>query len=147
VPDGFYTYKDPSGFTVNVPNWLSYDASAAKDGSHVLSGNGVRLQIDWTGTPGASALANWQSEEHDQGPTFSNYHLIQLQQVNGWRWSNAADWEWTFGSSTTKHSLNRGFVTGKWGYAIYWTANDSDWNSAELSQARQVAFDSFQPAP
>ncbi|GAA1954440.1 serine/threonine-protein kinase [Kitasatospora viridis] len=146
VPAGYQLYTDPAGFSLQLPSWLAYDAAASGPDSHVLSGNNVRLQIDWTDHPGTSAVGAWQAEEGQVAPTLTNYHRIQLQTVTGWRWSNAADWEWTFGTGTVKHSLNRGFVTGKYGYALYWTANDSDWNSADLSQARQTAFDSFQPA-
>ncbi len=78
----------------------------------------------------------------------SNYQRVQLQSVAYREWSNAADWEWTNGTPRT-HSLNRGFVTGspaKYGYAIYWTTPDADWSAAPNAQARQTAFDTFQPA-
>ncbi|MGF1432489.1 hypothetical protein ACQRUO_39080, partial [Kitasatospora sp. LaBMicrA B282] len=147
VPAGFHQYTDSAGFTIQLPDGMTLTSSGQT--SHVFTGNGVRLQIDWTTTPGPSALAAWQAEEPQVAPTLAGYHRVQLQAVTGWRFSNAADWEWTFGSGTTQHSLNRGFVTNdrRYGYALYWTENDSDWNSPANSQARQVAFDSFQPAP
>ncbi|MCX4748536.1 serine/threonine protein kinase [Kitasatospora sp. NBC_01287] len=149
IPAGYHLYTDSSGFTIQLPDGLNLDAGSSKDGSHTLRGDGITLQIDWTTTPGASALTNWQIEEKQVSPSITAYQQLQLQAVTGWRFSNAADWEWTFGSGTRQHSLNRGFVTNdrKYGYALYWTANDSDWNSPAISQARDTGFQSFQPAP
>lgn len=149
VPTGFYQYTDSSGFTIQLPNGLNLDAGSSKDGSHVFRGDGITLQIDWTTTPGASAVAAWQTEEQSVAPTLTGYQRIQLQALTGWRWSNAADWEWTFGSGTRQHSLNRGFVLDnrKYGYAIYWTTSDSDWTTPAIIQARDIGFQSFQPAP
>ncbi|MFE0464275.1 serine/threonine protein kinase, partial [Kitasatospora sp. NPDC058965] len=126
--------------------WMTEDASS-KDGSRVFTGHGLRLQLDWISPPGPSALGAWKSEEPSVRAGSSNYQLVRMEAITYRQWTNAADWEWTFGSGTTKRSLNRGFVAGSHGYALYWTANDSDWNTPELGQARQTAFDSFQPAP
>ncbi len=147
APAGYQLYKDSSGFSIQLPSWLAFDASASGATSHVFDGNGVRLQVDWTTSPGPSAVAAWQQEEPSVRNSVSNYQRLQLKAITYGAWSNASDWEWTFGSGTLRHSLNRGFVTGKYGYALYWTANDSDWNSPELSQARETGFASFQPAP
>ncbi|MDH6135898.1 cytoskeletal protein RodZ [Kitasatospora sp. MAA4] len=147
APAGYQLYKDSSGFSIQLPSWLVFDAGASSATSHVFDGNGVRLQVDWTTSPGPSAVAAWQQEEPSVRNSVSNYQRVQLKAITYGQWSNASDWEWTFGSGTLRHSLNRGFVTGKYGYALYWTANDSDWNSPELSQARATGFASFQPAP
>ncbi|WP_327067344.1 serine/threonine-protein kinase [Kitasatospora sp. NBC_01302] len=147
VPAGFYLYTDPSGFSVQLPNGLNHDTGASQTDRQVFDGNGLRLQIEWTDQPGASAVGAWQSEEKEVAPTLSNYQQLQLTAITYRGWTNAADWEWTFGSGTKQHSLNRGFVTGRHGYALYWTANDSDWNSPANSQARETAFQTFAPAP
>ncbi|MFI9269237.1 protein kinase [Kitasatospora sp. NPDC052896] len=147
VPSGYTLHQDPSGYSIQLPDWLSYQGhtSDSADSSR-FTGRDVTLVVEWKSPADASALADWQQEA--AGFHASDYQLVQLQAVSGWRWSNAADWEWTFGSGTRQHSLNRGFVTGngKYGYAIYWTANDSDWNSPDLSQARDTGFATFQPA-
>ncbi|MEU2626962.1 hypothetical protein [Kitasatospora sp. NPDC007106] len=115
--------------------------------SRQFQGNGLKLMVDWKVGAGDSALADWQ--ESERGQTFRNYRRIQLKAVTYRDWTNAADWEWTFGSGTTYHSLNRGFVTGggKYGYALYWTSTDADWNSAANTAARSIGFATFQPAP
>ncbi|MDH6578094.1 serine/threonine-protein kinase [Kitasatospora sp. MAP5-34] len=143
VPAGYHAYRDDSGFSINLPDWLG--APEVGDNRRTFSGNGSKLVVEWTGHPDPSALKDWQDEA--SGNNFSNYHQINLAAITYRTWTNAADWEWTFGSSTTLHSLNRGFVTGKYGYAIYWTTPDSQWNAPASVDARKVAFDSFQPAP
>ncbi|WP_174315681.1 serine/threonine-protein kinase [Streptomyces sp. CB01881] len=147
VPAGHHEYKDPSGFSVVLPDWLQPAGSEAT--RRTFKGNGSTLKIEWTTTPGASAVADWQESEPGLRGQVSNYQRVQLQTVAYREWTNAADWEWINGNPRM-HSLNRGFVTGtpaKYGYAIYWTTPDADWNAPANTQARQVAFDSFQPAP
>ncbi|WP_405012936.1 serine/threonine-protein kinase [Kitasatospora sp. NBC_01539] len=147
VPAGYRTVRDSSGFSIVLPDWMAdkgqdYDATSRK-----YEGNGLKLVVDWTLGAGNSALADWQASERHQ--TFRNYRRIQLQALVYREWTNAADWEWTYGSSTTYHSLNRGFVTGggKYGYALYWTTTDADWNSAADTAARSTGFATFRPAP
>ena len=147
VPAGYHLVHDGSGFSIVLPDWMSdqgrdYDATSRK-----YEGKGLKLMVDWTVGANASALADWQASERNN--KFSNYHRIQLQAVTYRGWTNAADWEWTSGSSTTRHTLNRGFVTGggKYGYALYWVCDDADWNSAANTAARTTGFASFQPAP
>ncbi|MEV6208369.1 serine/threonine-protein kinase [Kitasatospora sp. NPDC051914] len=147
VPAGYRTVRDGSGFSIALPDWMAdkgqdYDATSRK-----FEGNGLKLVVDWTVGAGESALADWEDSERSQ--TFRNYKRVQLKGITYRGWTNAADWEWTYGSSTTYHSLNRGFVTGegKYGYALYWTTTDADWNSAANAAARTTGFATFQPAP
>ncbi|MFC7179421.1 serine/threonine-protein kinase [Kitasatospora paranensis] len=147
VPDGYRTYRDDSGFSIVLPQWLADKGQGYDATSHVFEGNGLKLLVDWKVGASPSAIADWQSAE--KGLNARNYHRIQLQAITYRQWTNAADWEWTSGSGTTNHSLNRGFVTGngKYGYALLWTSADADWNSAANTAARTTGFDSFQPAP
>ncbi|MGK4581259.1 protein kinase domain-containing protein [Kitasatospora sp. HPMI-4] len=145
VPAGFHQYKDDSGFSIVLPDWMKEQGEDYRATSRKFGGNGVKLVVDWTTEPGKSALADWQDSERTN--TMSNYHRVRLEQISYRQWNNAADWEWTSSSNPVLHSLNRGFVTGKYGYALYWITPDTDWNSAANVQARQVGFDTFQPAP
>ena len=147
LPDGYREYRDPSGFSLALPGWLADSGADYDSTSRRFQGRGVKLVVDWTQPAGASALADWQNAE--PGMRVSNYQRVTLQAVTYRQWTNAADWEWTYGSSPRMHSLNRGFVTGdgKYGYALYWTMTDADWAAPDFAQARQTGFDSFQPAP
>ncbi|MFJ9519067.1 serine/threonine-protein kinase [Kitasatospora sp. NPDC101801] len=143
-PAGYREVRSPQGFSIKVPDWLK---DAGIDGAqHTFRGNGSTLIVEWTDRPKASALKEWQAS--DRNAKFPGYKSLGTQGLTYRSWTNAADWEWTFDgqSGTRQHSLDRGFVTGKYGYAIYWTTPDATWSAADPVQARQVSFDSFQPA-
>ncbi|MFJ3214306.1 protein kinase [Kitasatospora sp. NPDC086801] len=147
VPAGYHEYKDPTGFSVVLPDWLQ--PAGSENVRRIFKGNGSTLTIEWTTSPGPSAVADWQDSEPGLRSKVTNYQRVNLAAINYRQWSNAADWEWISGTPRM-HSLNRGFVTGdpaKYGYAIYWITPDADWGSPADSQARDTAFASFQPAP
>jgi hypothetical protein len=150
VPAGYQLYTDPSGFKIVLPQWMTDQGVGYRATSHKFGGHGLTLLVDWQSPANSSALADWQSSDAAGPGTFNGYQRIQVAQVTYGQWTNAADWEWTFNGSggTRLHSLNRGFVVdnGKYGYALLWTAPDADWSSADFSEARKKAFDSFQPA-
>ncbi|AUG77711.1 hypothetical protein CFP65_2900 [Kitasatospora sp. MMS16-BH015] len=145
LPAGFHLYQDGSGFKIALPDSVQPAGSGAN--YRTFQGqNGTTLRVEWTDKPGPSALAAWQEQE--QGTSFTGYQRVKLVAAPYRSWTNAADWEFTFTGTKggTMHALDRGFVTGKYGYAIYWTMLDSEWNSPEGATIRQVSYDSFQPA-
>ncbi|WP_033349966.1 serine/threonine-protein kinase [Kitasatospora aureofaciens] len=147
VPAGYHAYQDPSGFSVTLPDWLQPAGSDSNRRIFKNPADGSQLRIEWTTSPGASALADWQDSEPNVRGQVTNYQRLNLAAITYRQWSNAADWEWTNGTPKS-HSLNRGFVTGnpaKYGYSIYWIVPDAQW--AAQASAREVVFDSFQPAP
>ncbi|MFD9684368.1 serine/threonine-protein kinase [Kitasatospora sp. NPDC001309] len=147
VPAGFHAYQDPSGFSVVLPDWLQPAGSEANRRIFKNSADGSQLRIEWTTTPGESALADWQESEPNVRGQVTNYQRVNLAAITYRQWTNAADWEWTNGTPKS-HSLNRGFVTGspaKYGYSIYWIVPDAQW--AAQAPARDVVFNTFQPAP
>ncbi|MFI6445502.1 serine/threonine-protein kinase [Kitasatospora sp. NPDC050543] len=147
VKAGYHEYRDPSGFSIVLPDWLKESASTSN--RRTFKANGSTLVIEWTTSPGKSALADWQSSEPGLMAQVTNYQRVALQAVTYRQWTNAADWEWISGANPRTHSLNRGFVTGeaKYGYAIYWTVPVDDWSGAASTEARQTSYDTFQPAP
>ncbi|MGW4382367.1 serine/threonine-protein kinase [Kitasatospora sp. NPDC004531] len=149
VPDGYRVYKDPSGFSITLPEWMTDQGPDYRSTSRRFEGNGLRLVVDWQSPAGDSALKDWQAA--DRSAKMTDYRRIRVETVAYRDWSNAADWEWTYTgkSGTLLHSLNRGFVTGggKYGYAIYWTMPEAVWSAPDGSLARRISFESFQPAP
>ncbi|WP_457028978.1 serine/threonine-protein kinase [Kitasatospora sp. P5_F3] len=142
---GYREVHSSQGFTVKVPDWLKDEG--IKGAQHIFRANGSTLIVEWTGTPGQSALADWEGSDREGKKNFPGYQSLGTRALTYRSWTNAADWEWTYDKNGTRvHSLNRGFVTGKYGYAIYWTSPEASWAGADLVQARQVSFDSFQPA-
>ncbi|MFI6153452.1 serine/threonine-protein kinase [Kitasatospora sp. NPDC051170] len=148
VPAGFHEYKDPSGFSVLLPDWLQpADSDSGNRRIFKNPADGSQLRFEWTTSPGPSAVADWQGSEAGVRGQVTNYQRLNLAAITYRDWTNAADWEWTNGTPKT-HSLNRGFVTGspaKYGYSIYWIVPDAQW--AAQAAARDTVFNSFQPAP
>ncbi|MFD4654817.1 protein kinase [Kitasatospora sp. NPDC058444] len=147
VPAGYHEYKDPSGFSVVLPDALQPTGSDANRRIFKNAADGSQLRIEWTTSPGASAVADWQESEPSVRGQVSSYERLNLSAITYRQWTNAADWEWTNGTPRM-HSLNRGFVTGtpaKYGYSIYWIVPDAEW--AAQAPVRDVVFNSFQPAP
>lgn len=146
VPAGYHLYKDNSGFSIAVPDGFG-QPSAGSDSRTFRGSNGTTLMVAWTNDPKPDALKEWQSVE--QGSSFPNYHRVAMTALKFRQWTNAADWEWTFtgNSGSPMHASERGFVTGKYGYTIYWTMLDSEWNLPQSVEARKNSYDSFQPAP
>ncbi|MEV7772125.1 protein kinase [Kitasatospora sp. NPDC086791] len=147
VPAGYHEYKDPSGFSVVLPDWLQPAGSDANRRIFKNAADGSQLRIEWTTSPGDSAVADWQASEPNVRGQVTNYQRLNLSAISYRQWTNAADWEWTNGTPKT-HSLNRGFVTGtpaKYGYSIYWIVPDAQW--AAQAPVRDVVFATFQPAP
>ncbi|GLW71343.1 hypothetical protein Kpho02_36420 [Kitasatospora phosalacinea] len=149
LPAGYRVYKDQSGFSITLPDWMVDQGPDYRATSRRFEGRGLRLVVDWQSPAGDSALKDWQ--ESDRNAKMTNYRKVRVESVAYRDWTNAADWEWTYTgkSGTLLHSLNRGFVTGngKYGYAIYWTMPEEVWTAPEGSLARQTSFESFQPAP
>jgi hypothetical protein len=144
LPPGFHSYSDPSGFRVGVPDgWAAVPSSAtAVDFKDPHSS--AFLRIDRTDQPKADPKKDWEEQEKSVSKRLPNYQRITIESVDyrGWK---AADWEFTFGTSSTTHVRNRGFVTDPThGYAIYLSTPDAEWDANQ--QVFQVAADSFTPA-
>ena len=141
VPAGYRLYRDPTGFTVAVPaGWQE-----SRDGTRVDfrdPEDGSRfLRFDQTDQPKDDPKKDWEKQEKAFRETHDNYERIRLEDVD-YRDFDAADWEFTFGANT--HVLDRGFVAGDRGYAIYVSSSESGW--ADTQQVFETAADSFRPA-
>lgn len=141
-PDGWTRYRDPTGFSLFVPEgW-----TRSKEGSMVyFRSKGRVLGIDQTRTPQPDPAADWRSKagyRQDRGD-FPGYREIHIKEVDYFQ--KAADWEFTFSrSGVRQHVNNRGFITGKkQAYGIWWQTSDDDWAGAK--DDLELIFRSFQP--
>lgn len=153
VPEGFRLHRDPTGFTVAVPeDWNGPERKGTSVFFRRPSG-GAYVQFDQTGNPGPSALDDWKKlESATRGSQFPGYRRIKLGPTgdqppvpdtgNGDR---SADWEFTWQSGSTRmHALDRGFVADGRGYAIFLVAPDSEWE--KLRWELEPVFQTFRPA-
>ncbi len=142
VPAGYQRVAGPDGSTVEIPvGWTQTRVSADRS---KFQGPAGTLIVDWTDTPGSSALAGSRTEAARTSAGFADYEQLELKTVDyrdGW---SAADWEWTYtGSNGTElRAVDRYFLPDSHdGFALYWTASAADWDKGLL----RTFYDSFQP--
>jgi serine/threonine protein kinase len=146
VPAGYHTYRDPTGFSIAMPNgW-----NVSHQGHYVYltppSGSGFLL-IDQSDHPRPDPLADWQQQEANRRATYAGYHRIRLKAIQYPQAEKAADWEFTYYShGVLTHVLNRNVLANaQHAYALYWSTAQSDWSAEHHIFA--VLARTFQPAP
>ncbi|HEY5990138.1 MAG TPA: hypothetical protein VIV12_27695, partial [Streptosporangiaceae bacterium] len=145
LPAGFSWYRDPTGFSIGVPNgWrVSHDGQVA----YIRAPSGGRfLLIDQTTQPKRDPLADWRQQEAARISTYPGYHRIRIQAVHYPQAERAADWEFTYyRNGQLVHVLNRNILANAHhAYALYWSTPASEWN-ASFGLFRNFA-DTFRPA-
>jgi serine/threonine protein kinase len=144
APAGFTMYRDPSGFSVAVPKGWSARQHSATAVDIKDPDSSAFLRIDQTSQPKSDPKADWERQEPSVKSRLPGYQRIRIDSVDYKSWP-AADWEFTFGTSSTTHVLNRGFVTdSSHGYALYLSTPDDQWNANQ--DVFQTAADTFNPA-
>ncbi len=144
LPAGWKDYKDPTGFSVYVPN--GWAQSQVETMVYFRGNNGRVLGIDQTKTPKPDPVADWRSQSQfrvNRGD-FPGYSEVRIAEVDYFR--KAADWEWEYNADGGRvHVVNRGVITSPTqAYGIYWQTGSGDWAAAQ--QDLQLIFDSFVPA-
>jgi eukaryotic-like serine/threonine-protein kinase len=145
VPPGYHTYRDPTGFSIAMPNgW-----NVSHQGHYVYlrppSGPSYLL-IDQSDHPQPSPLADWQQQEASRRATYAGYQRIRLAAIHYPQAEKAADWEFTYyHDSVLTHVLNRNILANaQHAYALYWSTPESKWSSEYPIFA--VLARTFQPA-
>ncbi len=123
---GFHRYRDPSGFTIGVPDgWnISHDGRLL----YVRDPDSSRyLMVDQTDQPKSDPVADWKQQESQRKGGWSDYRRVTIHPVD--YFIKAADWEFTYaGDNGRVHVVNRGVVTSSHkAYGLYWTTPDARW--------------------
>jgi eukaryotic-like serine/threonine-protein kinase len=143
VPAGFTLHRDPTGFSVAVPEgWAPVRKGTLVDFQE--PGGRRFLRIDQTTDPKPDPNQDWLNQEPSVANRLAGYERISLQPIDfrGWR---ASDWlfEWS-PSSGRLRVLNRGLTTGAYGYALYWSVPEGQWEDSR--SIFDVAAATFTPA-
>ncbi|TDW75389.1 serine/threonine-protein kinase [Kribbella pratensis] len=143
VPAGFERHRDPTGFSVAVPNGWTSERGSGPVYFREPSGSGL-LIIDQTDRPKADPVADWRQQEAARRSGYTDYHRIRIEAVN--YFDKAADWEFTYAArSGRQHVLIRGVVTSpNQAYGIYWSTPDAQWQ--QNLPALRTILKTFQPA-
>lgn len=141
IPAGWHDYRDPTGFSVYVPNgW-----KRSQEGSIVyFRGDGRVLGIDQSPHPKSNPVADWRGQRDYRVARgdFPGYREVRLVAVPYFR--KAADWEFIYTKGGRRHVNNRGLVvSSSQAYGIYWQTADADWAAARPDLT--LVFASFRP--
>jgi serine/threonine protein kinase len=145
VPPGYRTYRDPTGFSIAMPDsW-----GVLHQGGDVYltpPSGGAFLLIDQSDHPLPDPLANWQQQEANRRSTYPGYHRVRLVAIRYAQAEKAADWEFTyFRGGVLTHVINRNVLANaRHAYALYWSTPQAEWAS-ELPVFTVLAR-TFQPA-
>jgi serine/threonine protein kinase len=145
VPAGYHRYRDPTGFSIAVPDgW-----TVSHQGTYVYvtpPSGGSFLLIDQTSHPNPNPLADWRQQEANRIGTYPGYRRIRLQAINYPQAEKAADWEFTYyKNGILTHVLNRNILANsRHAYALYWSTPENEWNAN--FHVFEVFARTFQPA-
>jgi len=134
-------YTDPqTGFTINRPkNWTLRTDGTLTDFRDPETG--AYLRVDHIQPPGPSPEGAWVDLERSFSAENANYRRIRIDPTTyaGYR---AAIWEFTYSSGGTDLRVaDLGFVTARYGFALYFQARSADWE--RLQPTLQAFKDSF----
>ncbi|MBW1602375.1 protein kinase [Streptomyces sp. JJ66] len=151
LPEGYATVTDQKyKFSIALPEGWTRVREAGRDSGGVYAaerGAVPSVQVDYTGSPGQSALNAWESLESAIRGTFTGYDLIGMDTVEWRDYPTVADWTYEHTRDGERlRSLNRGFrVDSGRGHAILITCPADAWDGAECTTLRETAFETFQP--
>ncbi|MFE3283721.1 serine/threonine protein kinase, partial [Streptomyces sp. NPDC059233] len=150
LPAGFATVTDPGfHFSMAMPQGFHQTDTAGENSGAIYSRDGgfPRIQVDYTSSPGDDARKAWLALAPAVAGSSKGYKLIDIRVVNYRNYPTVADWEFERVQNGVKvRVLNRGFkMDATHGYAIMISCAADQWDGAECTQMRNVAFETFQP--
>jgi serine/threonine protein kinase len=136
VPSTWIRYTDPAtGFVIaHPPTWTVVADGTRTDVRDPVSG--AYLRVDHRQPPGPSAIGAWQDQEKSFKAQYAGYRRLQLAPTTFDGFPGAL-WEFTYSSGILLHAADLGFITGRYGFALYFQTTDSNW------QRFQPLFESF----
>jgi eukaryotic-like serine/threonine-protein kinase len=141
VPGDWEPYQDQAvGYRIShPPGWQIEPLDDTRTDFRDPDG-GAFLRVDWTDSPGPSPVAAWRSYSREFAATHDGYQQIRIE-PSTYQDFRAAEWEFTFQEGgATYHALDLGFVTGEYGFALFFQTPEGDW------EAMQPTFEAFKAA-
>ena len=145
IPAGWTAYQDPSGrYSIAHPPGWSVVPRTDTITDFRDPATGSYLRVDWTDAPKDDPAQDWREQAVVFARNHANYHELGIGPTT-YRDYNAAVWEFTYGSGTTVHATNLGFVTGGRGYALLFQTPEDIWATSQ--GLNQQFRDAFRPVP
>jgi serine/threonine protein kinase len=126
VPSTWVRYTDPAtGFVIaHPPTWTVVADGTRTDVRDPVSG--TYLRVDHREPPGPSAIGAWQDQEKSFKAQYTGYRRVQLAPTTFDGFPGAL-WEFTYPAGSLLHAADLGFITGRYGFALYFQTTDSNW--------------------
>ncbi len=144
VPEGWTRYEDAAtGYTIAYPEGWEPISGRGTDQSVDFEDpeTGAYMRVDWTDTPGESAVGAWEAAEPGMEARLPNYRRITIEPTTFQEYEEAAIWEYTWGAERALHAINLGFVTGDYGFALNYQAPEESWD--QLQDTFETFKDTF----
>jgi serine/threonine protein kinase len=137
IPRGWVNYTDPAtGFVIAHPSTWTVVADGTRTDVRDPT-SGTYLRVEHREPPGASAVGAWQDQEKSFTAQYPGYRRVQLAPATFDAFPGAL-WEFTYpAGSALLHAADLGFITGRYGFALYFQTRDADW------QRLQPVFENF----
>ncbi|MFF8385800.1 serine/threonine-protein kinase [Streptomyces kanasensis] len=150
LPAGYKTVSNGRfHFSMAMPENFRMTGVAGRGSGGIYSASGgfPRVQVDYTGSPGADARAAWTAAMGAVAASSKGYvhHGIKKVSYNGY--PTVADWQFERVQGGERvWVLNRGFkVDATHGYAIMISCKSAEWNEPACTTLRNTAFATFRP--
>ena len=137
-PAGWETFRnEQAGYVAAHPAGWKVVRRQGRAIDLVKPNSGTYLRVDWTPTPGPSALGAWRDYEPGFASGKRGYKRIRMEKTD-YRGLDAAIWEYTYTEGNTRlHAVNLGFVASdQRAYALNFQTRETDW------AAEQPTFES-----
>ncbi|MFF8271097.1 protein kinase [Streptomyces sp. NPDC016562] len=150
IPAGFALVQDFGfHFSMVMPEGFQHLETAGENSGAIYSRakDFPKIQVDYNSKPGDDARTAWVQLAPAVSGSSRGYKLIRIDTVDYKGYPTVADWEFEREQNGTRvRVLNRGFkVDATHGYAIMISCPADQWDGAQCTQMRNVAFETFQP--
>ncbi|MGW7462127.1 protein kinase domain-containing protein [Streptomyces sp. NPDC054797] len=150
IPAGYALVQDFGfHFSMVMPEGFQHLETAGENSGAIYSRakDFPKIQVDYNAKPGDDARSSWLKLAPAVGGSSRGYKQIRIDTVDYKGYPTVADWEFEREQNGTRvRVLNRGFkVDATHGYAIMISCAADQWDGAQCTQMRNVAFETFQP--
>ena len=142
VPRDWVQYRDQAtGYSIShPPAWQIRRVDATRTDFRDPA-SATYLRVDWRRPPGRSAVDDWLNQAKSFAAEHPGYRQIRIEPTS-YKGFVAAVWEFTYPAGNTRlRALDLGFITGDYGFALYFQTREQDWaRSQPTFEAFKASF-------
>ncbi|MGC0414800.1 serine/threonine-protein kinase [Embleya sp. AB8] len=145
-PTGWTSYTGgTTGYRLALPPGWTKAKTVDSQEFFTNADHTLKLNVDTIAKSPGDPVQDWRDLEPQSRGSFPNYRRLSIDKAT-YRDYPAAAWEFTYGSTTTRHVLNLGFtVPSGRGYSLYLDTPEAVWNDPATQDLLAGFKASFQP--